>query len=62
MKSLIRQAEWWVKKTQVNQVRGNFNWKLYMKLIEIKRNEIKKTDIQFILIATFLLVCLILHK
>jgi hypothetical protein len=41
MTSLISQAEWWVKKTQVNQVRGNFNWKLYMKLIEIKRNEKK---------------------
>ncbi len=28
-------------RTEVNQVRGNFNWKLYMKLIEIKRNEKK---------------------
>jgi hypothetical protein len=42
MTSLISQAEWWVKKTQVNQVRGTFDWKLYMKLIEIKRNENKK--------------------
>jgi len=39
MTSLISQAEWWVKKTEVNQVRGNFNWELFMKLIEIKRNE-----------------------
>ena len=42
MTSLISQAEWWVKKTQTNQVRGTFNWELFMKLIEAKRNENKK--------------------
>ena len=42
MTSLISQAEWWTKKTEVNQVRGNFNWELFMKLIEAKRNENKK--------------------
>lgn len=41
MTSLISQAEWWVKKTETNQVRGTFNWELFMKLIEIKRNEKK---------------------
>ena len=41
MTSLISQAEWGTKKTEVNQVRGTFNWELLMKLIEIKRNEKK---------------------
>lgn len=39
MTSLISQAEWWVRKTEVNQVRGNFNWELYMKVIKSKQNE-----------------------
>ena len=41
MTSLISQAEWRTKKTQTNQVRGTFNWELFMKLIEAKRNEKK---------------------
>lgn len=39
MTSLISQAEWWVKKTEVNQVRGNFNWELFMRFVEAKRNQ-----------------------
>ena len=41
MTSLISQADWWTKKTEVNQVRGTFNWELFMKLIKAKRNENK---------------------
>ena len=42
MTSLLSQAEWWTRKTEINQVRGTFNWELFMKLIEAKRNESNK--------------------
>jgi hypothetical protein len=41
MTSLISQAEWWVKKTEVNQVRGNFNMNLFIRILKSKQKEIE---------------------
>lgn len=40
MTSLISQAEWWKKKTETNQVRGNFNMNLFLKVLKSKEKQL----------------------
>ena len=40
--SLISKAEWWIKKVEVNTVRGTFNMNLYLKYLTAKKNEYEK--------------------
>jgi hypothetical protein len=40
--SLISKTEWWVKKLDVNSIRGTFDWNQYMKYLKALANENKK--------------------
>jgi len=40
--SLISKTEWWVKKLDVNSIRGTFDLNQYMKYLKALANENKK--------------------
>ncbi len=40
--SLISKTEWWLKKLDVNSIRGTFDWNQYQKYLKALQNNEKK--------------------